>query len=224
MRHHRSPAIGCISAVLLAIVMGTAGCGTVGEKEFACPGRPPGVHCMSATEVYKATERSDRVEVTADHALGQDPNAAKKKKTRRRQPESSPDSQSIDAPGSASTHNPNLLLTATQLPAIDKPLPIRTPAQVMRVWMAPWEDAKGILHAGGYSFIEIEARRWMLGETSTDSEPVRFFSIQTPARDSTGRDAKESGGKGTTAPNNRSGASERAKKTSASTLPRGDSK
>ncbi|MEA3642593.1 MAG: TraV family lipoprotein [Lamprobacter sp.] len=42
------------------------------------------------------------------------------------------------------------------------PAPIRAPASVMRVWVAPWEDADGTLHGANHLFIEVLPRRWQL--------------------------------------------------------------
>jgi hypothetical protein len=39
----------------------------------------------------------------------------------------------------------------------------RAPAQVMRIWIAPWEDSRGDLHAPGYLYTEILPRRWRIG-------------------------------------------------------------
>lgn len=59
---------------------------------------------------------------------------------------------------------------APRLP--DRPVPIRTPAQVMRIWVAPWEDTNGDLIVSGYIYTEIEPRRWVIGEGVPHSEPV----------------------------------------------------
>ena len=40
--------------------------------------------------------------------------------------------------------------------------PSRAPASVMRVWVAPWEDADGTLHGANHLFIEVLPRRWQL--------------------------------------------------------------
>ena len=164
-----------ITAFLL-VTLGA--CSTIGEKEFSCPGRPTGVRCMSATEVYRATQNTDFVEPTAEEPLGDAPEAGDASKhhssakpgsaTNQRPAPKTPDSQTATARAE--------LLT----PAVDRPIPIRTPAKVMRAWIAPWEDARGVLHTGGYAYIEIESRRWSFGEANL-TEPVRLFSIQTNA-------------------------------------------
>jgi conjugal transfer pilus assembly protein TraV len=49
------------------------------------------------------------------------------------------------------------------LPRPEDPAALRVPARVMRIWIAPWEDSRGDLHAPGYLYTEIEPRRWALG-------------------------------------------------------------
>jgi conjugal transfer pilus assembly protein TraV len=47
----------------------------------------------------------------------------------------------------------------------DRPVPIRTPSQVMRIWIASWEDAEtGALITPGYIYSEIVPRRWVIGK------------------------------------------------------------
>lgn len=164
----------------LASILALNACSTIGESEFSCPGRPAGVSCMSATEVYRKTDTSDTV----------------KSNTTRQQ-------QTVE-------QMPDFIRTSVVLPSVAKPIPIRTPAQVMRVWTAPWEDTRGILHAGGYSFIEIESRRWSFGETPLQTEPVRLFSIQKATVDT----KKEPVGKGAPAKPTQTSMTERNKSSS----------
>jgi len=58
---------------------------------------------------------------------------------------------------SASTVEP----TASKLPA-KAPEPTRTPASVLRLWVAPWEDADGNLHGASHVYTEVLPRRWQL--------------------------------------------------------------
>ena len=48
---------------------------------------------------------------------------------------------------------------APRLPS--EPVPVRTPSQVMRIWIAPYVDTAGDLVAPGYVYTEIEPRRWI---------------------------------------------------------------
>lgn len=206
--------------LLFTLLLGVASCSTVGEKDFACPGRPPGVRCMSATEVYGATHDTDQVAPTSDKALGGDATRSpsrdeKQRPAKGRAPAQKQRTQQGDPPAIEQPSDPLLLRTQALAPLVDKPIPIRTPAQVMRAWIAPWEDARGVLHAGGYAFIEVESRRWTFGETQTTAEPVRFFSIQHSATE-----AKETVGKDRGVPAARAGTSERSERPNSSTLPK----
>jgi conjugal transfer pilus assembly protein TraV len=151
-------------------------CGSIGEKEFACPGRPAGVRCMSASKVYERTHHSDVVEPTSMRAKGDEPQRAVSDEaphvTR----------AAGEARGARVTAREQAEQPTARPPVlgVDRPLPIRTPAQVMRVWIAPWEDVRGVLHGGEHAFIEIVERRWSIGERET-TEPTRFFSLQSPA-------------------------------------------
>ncbi|MGI9296157.1 MAG: type IV conjugative transfer system lipoprotein TraV [Pseudomonadales bacterium] len=185
---------------LALIVAGLQGCATVGSGDFACPGRPTGVRCASAVEVYALTEGTDMIDATSEGALGDDPKKAvkarKKQKERVAEHDKEEDAKPVDVrekspqtpvPEMQRGKNDGQLLQASTggspvVPLVNKPIPVRTPAQVMRVWVAPWEDAKGILHVGGYHFVEIQARRWTFGGQG-QVQPVRLFSIQEPYPD-----------------------------------------
>jgi len=80
--------------------------------------------------------------------------------------------------------------------AVD-PLALRMPAQVMRIWIAPWEDSRGDLHAPGYVYTEIEPRRWTLGapaerERTTLIRPLQIERREAPA--TTSRSGRDTGG------------------------------
>jgi len=57
-------------------------------------------------------------------------------------------------------------------------IPLRTPARVMRIWIAPWEDSRGDLHAPGYLYTEIEPRHWALDDRDDAAPPVRPLQIE----------------------------------------------
>ncbi len=173
-----------ISTILLLLLQ--SGCASfgIGESEFACPGRPAGVRCMSASEVYAATADSDQVAATADKALGDDPDIEDLK---------SGASTENSNPQTAKHNHPHNILNPL-IPAFDKPVPVRTPAKIMRIWIASWEDINDVLHIGGYHFKEIEARRWVIGEPE-QTEPVRLFSIQHK-QESKGDGGKDQGDRG----------------------------
>lgn len=55
------------------------------------------------------------------------------------------------------------------------------PAKVMRVYISPYEDAKGNLHMPGYMFVEVQKRRWSVGEKA-NVQPARITPLQIRTR------------------------------------------
>lgn len=142
-----------LGLVMLAVAsLGVSGCASVlnvGEEDFNCPGATgAGVACMSARDVYKATHASDRVAPT--HIAGRPIEPDK---------DQSAQDKALPQMGAAGGEP-----TPAAVPTIDKPVPIRTQAKVLRVWVAPFEDEAGDLHVPGYVFTEISPRRWNLGD------------------------------------------------------------
>jgi conjugal transfer pilus assembly protein TraV len=71
--------------------------------------------------------------------------------------------------GGQRTRKPSPLVPATNelaaAPLVSKPeepLPTREPARIMRIWIAPWEDAEGNLHGASHVYTELTPRRWHL--------------------------------------------------------------
>jgi conjugal transfer pilus assembly protein TraV len=74
------------------------------------------------------------------------------------------------------------------LAGLEDPLALRPPAQVMRVWIAPWEDSHGDLHAATYLYTEITPRRWSLGLPPPDPVPHLIRPLQiAPRKEATQR-------------------------------------
>jgi hypothetical protein len=66
----------------------------------------------------------------------------------------------------------------------------------MRIWIAPWEDSRGDLHAPGYLYTEIEPRRWAL-DARNDHTPV-IRPLQIERRDALSNAARSSRDAGAT--------------------------
>jgi len=150
-----------ILPVLLGwVVFLGTGCAT----QYGCKGMPDDPKCLSTTEAYQVT----------DEALPEPP-----------KPEP-PQVEAVKAGAIASFPRH----TRQPVPKIDDPTPIRTPAQVMRIWIAPWEDSDGDLMVSGYVYTELEPRRWMIGKSApTDSPSLIPLQIeQRPPERPLGRD------------------------------------
>jgi conjugal transfer pilus assembly protein TraV len=132
--------------LILPILVGLAvllstGCAT----QYGCKGMPDDPQCLSTTEAYQVT----------DKALPEPP-----------KPEP-PQVEAVKAGAIA----PFPRHARQPVPKIEDPTPIRTPAQVMRIWIAPWEDSDGDLMVSGYVYTELEPRRWMIGKSASTVSP-----------------------------------------------------
>ena len=156
------------AVVVLSLVLG--GCGIVFpyESTGSCPQGGQGT-CASVRAVYAATNGADHVnagETTTDQAGAGDGSP---------QVPGTPGignvagGAGVPAPVGGSAAGP-VAVTASVLPvtlAGDGVLPLRSPPEIMRIWIAPWESDAGDLMMSGYVFTELQPRRWQVG-----SQPV----------------------------------------------------
>ena len=135
--------------------------------EYGCKGMPDEPSCLSTTQAYQVTNT----------AL----------------PEAPSQSGTESAPALNRDQAPAL---QQPVPKIEDPTPIRTPSQVMRIWIAPWEDADGDLMVSSYVYTELEPRRWMIGKAAPTTSssliplqveqrpPEKRSSVDTPEDES----------------------------------------
>lgn len=135
--------------MILGNILLLSGCTSIGGNEYSCSGIPDGIQCMSARDVYTATN---------DGNIPRSVKSGKKTVS-----EEITNSSSI---GDSVIDN----YVTPRLP--NRSVPIRTPAQVMRIWVAPWEDTNGDLIVSGYIYTEIEPRKWVIGERSQQDVPI----------------------------------------------------
>jgi conjugal transfer pilus assembly protein TraV len=131
------------------VVTGCSNMLSIGSTEYACKGMPEGVSCMSAKDVYSATENENYKTM-----LQAEQQAAK---------EGSDKSNKTDGEPSTPSHMPKGADNAPIPMRARNPLPIRTQAVVMRIAVDPWEDENGDLYVPGFIYTEIEPRRWEIG-------------------------------------------------------------
>ena len=145
-------------ALVGAAVAMLSGCSTffaVGQEDFSCSGFEDGENCQSARDVYEATGDAN---YDVDGKGESDGAAATGEAGGKKQ-------WNVEVDNYVAPSVPN------------KPVPIREPAKVMRVWMAPWEDNNGDLHVSSYIYTEIEERKWVYGN-QTDTRSNRTKSLQ----------------------------------------------
>lgn len=127
----------------------------IGASEYSCKGMPEGVSCMSAKEVYNATETENyKTTLKAEQQAAQGGNPVV---------QGEPQTRVLYAEGA---DNAPIPMRARN------PLPIRTQAVVMRIAVDPWEDENGDLYVPGFIYTEVEARRWEIGSRQPGAVPT----------------------------------------------------
>lgn len=149
--------ISCSLSLLLT------GC-ALGQSNYSCPANRDGVRCLSTREVYQQTHQGK----------GPPPTQIKNGKIINPSPVN-PLEQGLPL-----TREPLVIADLT-----DSKVPIRTAAQIMRIWIAPWEDQQGDLVLSGYVYTEIEPRRWRVGLT-----PAKINNSLTPLKASQNQEKK----------------------------------
>lgn len=152
----RPAMIGALAVSTLSLLGCSSMLAGTGETEFACKAQSnTGVRCMSAREIYHATEHGAQVTNPATSTAS----VVK-------------DGTSVAHPSVSAGDTSTNFVPPSPTIALERPMPIRSQAKVMRIWIAPWEDQHGDLHASGLVFTEIEPRRWNLGERMVAKAPV----------------------------------------------------
>ena len=152
------------AALLAGSFLLMQGCSSlgIGEDEFSCPGKPGGAQCKSSWELYQMTNNGAvPASMKADDAEKESAETAAQGGVNEDYVNSS------DADFIVENY------VAPRLP--DRPVPVRTPSQVMRIWIAPYDDTDGDIIVSGYAYTEIEPRRWTLGVADTNSAAGRVF-------------------------------------------------
>ena len=156
------------TSVLLAVIaaFATSACtnlsGLGGEAKFKCP-VPDGVPCMSMSEVDSSYH--------AGVLPGQD-----------RPP-----------PAGHAVADREAVPTAIAVPAaVAVPIgAIRTEPTIIRIWIAPWEDADGDLNDQGYVYLQIDAGRWLIEHNRAQIR--RTFAPSRPGRPLVGAASPKAG-------------------------------
>lgn len=169
-------------ALTAAISTALSGCAyfNVGEEEFNCSGMPGSAYCHSTRDVYTSTNDGSvpsRVgkdgaynEECDDCARSEGENFNKGGEEGSSETGSySRASNTLNGQGDEVTNN----YVSPRLPG--QPVPIRTPAVVMRIWVAPWIDSNDDLNAPGYVYTEIEPRRWIYPDDYSKQVVNRSF-------------------------------------------------
>mgnify|MGYP000868547645 CR=1 FL=1 len=190
--------------LLLIPLLALAGCAT-SKSKFACP-HPQGVTCMSATDVYTATNQADEVrgiDPGEARALAREGKSAGEIQARYQAVVETPDEPLAVVRDhrrvvGATLEGDTLVITGVSDPerraaparyAPVAPAParsagtldgaMRVSAQILRIHVRPWEDERGDLHLGGEVLTEITPRRWSVAKPVQPQTNV-FSLLEAP--------------------------------------------
>ncbi len=104
------------------------------SNKYACKGYPQGVACADPVTVYQLTEERDQV--SSENLNKKSPEEDGRRKE---------------------------VVEGILRPPVDMTKPVLQPAQVLRIWIAPWVDEYQDLHGASHVFTEITPRRWSFG-------------------------------------------------------------
>jgi conjugal transfer pilus assembly protein TraV len=163
-----------IYASLILVMATLSGCSTFDSQnsKFACPNSTEGVRCYSAKQVYGMTNNSSSVVAVSPDDMSKNLNSSNSAS-------SNPVAKTAakqDAEDAENDYEGQGIL----LPEADKPLPVRMNAKVIRVKVFPYEDERGVFHAGDYLYAEVEGRKWTLTQEQTSKTTANANKIIAP--------------------------------------------
>lgn len=179
---------------VMTMTAGLTGCAyfNVGEEEFSCSGMPGSVYCHSTRDVYESTnDGAVPSPMDKDGAYNEEcEDCVKSPMDEGPAVTTVEDARGGGAAAGTSGEGATRLAASDEVidnyvtPALpERPVPIRTPSQVMRIWVAPYIDSNGDYNAPGYVYTEIEPRRWVLAkeyeEASCVFQPLEKKDMKT---------------------------------------------
>lgn len=168
---------------VMTMTSGLTGCAyfNVGEEEFSCSGMPGSVYCHSTRDVYESTnDGAVPSPMDKDGAYNEEcEDCVKSPMDGGSAVTTVEDARGGGAAAGTSGEGATRLAASDEVidnyvtPALpERPVPIRTPSQVMRIWVAPYIDSNGDYNAPGYVYTEIEPRRWVLAKEYEEASRV----------------------------------------------------
>ena len=171
-----------LSIAACASVMSLSGCSwlTIGHEDFACSGMPGDTRCMNTGDMYEYSLTNPPSSNTVLSGSGAATNLVSENGD---MVLSAPDSKitkkangDVEVEGNVIVGN-DVIVQNYVVPKLPySPVPVRTPAMVMRIWIAPYTDINGDLNAPGYVYTEIEARKWIVNP----SEAQQYRNLFQP--------------------------------------------
>jgi len=207
--------------ILILGAVSLSGCASmfsIGSPEYACKGLPEGVRCLGVHDVYALTdgddyeEKIDRVSKEAIEQRKRNKNsflskirgkathkgASKGRRAAKAKLPGEGSEPSADEEVAQEKEAKKIEYVPTVITKeVRAPIPVRQPAKIMRVMITPWESDDDALHVPGYVYIEVEKRKWTIGERAKVTQGrLTPLQVKAPVRPSGRAGTKRSGDAG----------------------------
>jgi conjugal transfer pilus assembly protein TraV len=149
-----------VPLLAVLVVVATAGCGSLSGLDagssFGCKA-PDGISCQSVSGTY-ANAAADNLPSQHTKARAQaDQQTAYGPAEPLRTPRPAGDADStLNRPAQYAIISPG------SMGALDSGPPLRSPEHVIRVWVAPYQDADGLLHDQSYIYSTVTPGKWLI--------------------------------------------------------------
>ena len=160
-------AIGWVTTAMLSGCASSLS-GVGGAQSYACKA-PIGAQCTSVSGVYANTGLVGHRAVYEALRLQQGLLATASV------PDPTRNMQSSATPGASPTPASGVSAGAAKSTT---PAALRSPPRVMRLWIAPWEDADGDLHDASFIHVVVDTGRWLIERVRP--APHSRLDIATP--------------------------------------------
>ena len=150
----------------------------VGEEEFTCQSIKKGGVCAGPREIYELTNNRDSLDGLTQEDLNQLNNERqdaylgeshesisvyKPRDMKRNEIDNYQKAEVIPQIRSESKYQSNRWPSNLE-PLAPEPLAVIAQPKVMRVLIVAWNDSDGHLHMPGYTYVEIEEKKWLIGD------------------------------------------------------------
>lgn len=134
--------------LLSTLLAGCAG----GSSRYGCPAES-GYSCKSVSEVY--------AEAASGQKSGEQsfPKSLKNEKS----PRAAAWRRFLKGGIFRTGKNPRGRAVSKEVARAEKTMPVYVPPRTIRLWIAPWQDARGVFHSGRYVYVISGRGRWMIG-------------------------------------------------------------
>ncbi len=176
---------------LILPVLVLAGCassglsGIGGSSEYSCAA-PPGVSCMSITGL---NANADKKTLPAMRHRAEDERVEEKDKDGK----ATTKAPVAYLPQAAAGGDQMARVSPKTMDAPYSGTPLRTPPRILRIWLAPFEDADLDLHDQKYVYVTIHTGRWVLEANQVNIQPQFKQVFPLGRKDGDEKDDKSKG-------------------------------